>query len=56
MLNNHYMNESDSYRYLVLSAQNIAILHGYDIINWYNWALYIYLFIFWLTDKGPNSH
>ncbi|XP_078182328.1 beta-hexosaminidase 3-like [Carex rostrata] len=33
-LDNHHMNESDGYRYFVLRAQNIAISHGYDIINW----------------------
>ncbi|XP_047042604.1 beta-hexosaminidase 3-like [Lolium rigidum] len=30
----HGMNESDAYRYFVLRAQQIAIKHGYDIINW----------------------
>ncbi|KAJ4798809.1 Beta-hexosaminidase [Rhynchospora pubera] len=33
-LNNHHMNESDGYRYFVLRAQQIALSHGYDIINW----------------------
>ncbi|KAL6620254.1 hypothetical protein ACP70R_035393 [Stipagrostis hirtigluma subsp. patula] len=28
------MNESDAYKYFVLRAQQIAISHGYDIINW----------------------
>ncbi|KAJ4810400.1 Beta-hexosaminidase [Rhynchospora pubera] len=33
-LNDNNMTLSDGYRYFVLRAQNIAISHGYDIINW----------------------
>ncbi|KAJ3678126.1 hypothetical protein LUZ60_001929 [Juncus effusus] len=33
-LQKHKMNESDGYQYFVLRAQQIAISHGYDIINW----------------------
>ncbi|KAJ3678127.1 hypothetical protein LUZ60_001930 [Juncus effusus] len=33
-LNKHQMNESDAYQYFVLRAQQIAISHGYNIINW----------------------
>ncbi|KAL6909976.1 hypothetical protein ACP4OV_001234 [Aristida adscensionis] len=36
-LNQNDMNESDAYRYFVLRAQQIAISHGYDIINWYTY-------------------
>ncbi|KAK1270374.1 Beta-hexosaminidase 3 [Acorus gramineus] len=28
------LNESEAYQYFVLRAQNIAISHGYDIVNW----------------------
>ncbi|KAJ3708228.1 hypothetical protein LUZ61_011933 [Rhynchospora tenuis] len=33
-LNDNNMTLSDGYRYFVLRAQNIALSHGYDIINW----------------------
>ncbi|KAF9589741.1 hypothetical protein IFM89_028650 [Coptis chinensis] len=28
------MNETDAYQYFVLRAQNIALSHGYEIVNW----------------------
>ncbi|KAG7020956.1 Beta-hexosaminidase 3 [Cucurbita argyrosperma subsp. argyrosperma] len=28
------MNESDAYKYFVLRAQNIALSHGYELVNW----------------------
>ncbi|KAF3455196.1 hypothetical protein FNV43_RR05644 [Rhamnella rubrinervis] len=28
------MNESEAYQYFVLRAQNIALSHGYEIVNW----------------------
>lgn len=34
-LQQHRMNESEAYQYFVLRTQNIAISHGYEIINWY---------------------
>nr|KJB14661.1 hypothetical protein B456_002G136400 [Gossypium raimondii] len=33
-LKKHGMNESQAYQYFVLRAQNIALSHGYEIINW----------------------
>ncbi|KAG2713485.1 hypothetical protein I3760_04G178100 [Carya illinoinensis] len=33
-LTKHSMNESQAYQYFVLRAQNIALSHGYEIINW----------------------
>ncbi|XP_047331935.1 beta-hexosaminidase 3-like [Impatiens glandulifera] len=33
-LKNHRMTESKAYEYFVLRAQNIALSHGYEIINW----------------------
>lgn len=35
-LTKHSMNESQAYQYFVLRAQNIALSHGYEIINWYD--------------------
>lgn len=34
-LTQHRMNESQAYQYFVLRAQNIALSHGYEIVNWY---------------------
>ncbi|KAL4593735.1 hypothetical protein ACB092_M015900 [Castanea dentata] len=34
-LTKHHMNESQAYQYFVLRAQNIALSHGYEIVNWY---------------------
>lgn len=34
-LKEHSMNESQAYQYFVLQAQKIALLHGYEIVNWY---------------------
>ncbi|GLT87996.1 hypothetical protein SLE2022_060420 [Rubroshorea leprosula] len=34
-LKKHHMNESQAYQYFVLRAQNIALSHGYEIVNWY---------------------
>ncbi|KAE8684777.1 Beta-hexosaminidase 1 [Hibiscus syriacus] len=33
-LKRHRMNESQAYQYFVLRAQNIALSHGYEIVNW----------------------
>ncbi|CAA6667758.1 unnamed protein product [Spirodela intermedia] len=33
-LDKHGMNESKAYEYFVLRAQNIALSHGYEIVNW----------------------
>ncbi|KAH9746944.1 Beta-hexosaminidase 3 [Citrus sinensis] len=33
-LKEHSMNESQAYQYFVLQAQKIALLHGYEIVNW----------------------
>ncbi|KAL5773816.1 hypothetical protein ACOSQ2_013740 [Xanthoceras sorbifolium] len=33
-LKKHGMNESEAYQYFVLRAQEIAISHGYEIVNW----------------------
>lgn len=33
-LKQHGLNESEAYQYFVLRAQNIALSHGYEIINW----------------------
>ncbi|GLT45422.1 hypothetical protein SLA2020_192530 [Shorea laevis] len=33
-LKKHHMNESQAYQYFVLRAQNIALSHGYEIVNW----------------------
>lgn len=33
-LKEHGMNESQAYQYFVLRAQNIALSHGYEIVNW----------------------
>lgn len=33
-LTKHHMNESQAYQYFVLRAQNIALSHGYEIVNW----------------------
>ncbi|KAE8663018.1 Beta-hexosaminidase 3 [Hibiscus syriacus] len=33
-LKRHRMNESQAYEYFVLRAQNIALSHGYEIVNW----------------------
>lgn len=34
-LTKHRLNESQAYEYFVLRAQNIALSHGYEIVNWY---------------------
>ena len=49
------MNESDAHIYFLPRAQNIAISDGYDIISWYNWALY-FIYFFFKTDRGLNSY
>ncbi|XAR65834.1 Beta-N-acetylhexosaminidase [Bertholletia excelsa] len=33
-LQKHAMSESDAYQYFVLRAQQIALSHGYEIVNW----------------------
>ncbi|KAB1208908.1 Beta-hexosaminidase 3 [Morella rubra] len=33
-LTKHRLNESQAYEYFVLRAQNIALSHGYEIVNW----------------------
>ncbi|XP_059431888.1 beta-hexosaminidase 3 [Corylus avellana] len=33
-LTKHRMNESQAYQYFVLRAQNIALSHGYELVNW----------------------
>ncbi|KAJ4968554.1 hypothetical protein NE237_015255 [Protea cynaroides] len=33
-LREHHLNESEAYQYFVLRAQNIALSHGYEIVNW----------------------
>ncbi|XWS65241.1 hypothetical protein CRYUN_Cryun05aG0075600 [Craigia yunnanensis] len=33
-LKKHGMNESQAYQYFVLRAQNVALSHGYEIVNW----------------------
>lgn len=29
------LNQSEAYQYFVLRAQNIALSHGFEIVNWY---------------------
>ncbi|XP_022743306.1 beta-hexosaminidase 3-like [Durio zibethinus] len=33
-LREHGMNESQAYQYFILRAQNVALSHGYEIVNW----------------------